>query len=406
MKIAMVSYHASPLAALGGVDEGGQNVHVAALSEAMARRGHEVTVYTRRDSDDLQDRRELPSGVVLEQVPAGPAKEIPKDDLLPYMAGFGSYLADRWAESPPDLVHAHFWMSGLASLVGAREMGVPVVQNYHSLGVVKRRYLGSRDSSPPGRVRLEKAIGHDVARIIATSSEEVFELVRMGISRRSINVVPCGVDAEAFTPEGPIAPRSDRPRLLCVSRLVEHKGIDTVLAALRKVPDAELVVAGGPEVAELESDPEYRRLAGIAQRARVADRVRFVGRVSRTEMPALIRSADLVVTVPWYEPLGIVSLEAMACGVPVVASAAGALVDTVVDGATGVHVPPRRPDALAFVLRRLLADPVRREGYGIAGVDRARVRYGMSRIAADTAAVYRQAAASSQPEIGRRPGGV
>jgi glycosyltransferase involved in cell wall biosynthesis len=392
MKIAMVSEHASPLAALGGVDAGGQNVHVAALSEALARRGHQVTVYTRRDSERLADRVELDSGVVVEHVPAGPAAEIGKDELLPHMGRFGEYLAMRWAEDRPDVVHAHFWMSGLASVVGTRRLGIPLVQTYHALGVVKQRYQGRRDSSPPGRIRLEKAIGHDAARIIATCSDEVFELVRMGIGRRSITVVPCGVDSGLFTPDGPVAPRTDRPRLLTVARLVERKGVDTVISALRKVAEAELVVAGGPPADQLPRDPEYQRLSAIAREAGVADRVRFVGQVPRQDMPPLIRSADIVVSVPWYEPFGIVPLEAMACGVPVVASAVGGLLDTVVDGATGVLVPPRRPDALAFALRQLIADPVRREAFGIAGADRAGARYHWDRIAADTAAVYAQVA--------------
>jgi glycosyltransferase involved in cell wall biosynthesis len=390
MKIAMVSEHASPLATLGGVDAGGQNVHVAALSDALARRGHQVTVYTRRDSDDLDDQVRLPSGVVVEHVPAGPSREIPKDKLLPHMPQFGEYLAKRWAEAEPHVVHAHFWMSGLASLVGARDLGIPVVQTYHALGVVKKRYQGSKDTSPTARLRLEKAIGHDAAHVVATCSDEVFELVRMGLRRRSISVVPCGVDTEQFTPEGPVAPRSDRPRLLTVSRLVERKGVDTVIAALRKVPDAELLVVGGPPASELKGDGEYRRLARIAERANVADRVRFLGSVPRVEMPSLIRSADLVVSVPWYEPFGMVPLEAMACGVPVVASAVGGLIDTVVDGATGVLVPPRRPDVLASALRHLLADPVRIQAYGIAGADRAQARYGWSRIANDTVNAYAQ----------------
>jgi D-inositol-3-phosphate glycosyltransferase len=396
MKIAMVSEHASPLAALGGVDAGGQNVHVAALSEALVRRGHQVTVYTRRDAEHLKDRMRLPSGVVVEHVPAGPPREIPKDELLPHMPAFGACLASRWVKDPPDVVHAHFWMSGLASLIGSRENGIPVVQTYHALGVVKQRYQGPADSSPAGRIRLEKAIGHDAARIIATCSDEVFELVRMGVNRRSISVVPCGVDADQFTPEGPAAARDSRYRLLAVSRLVPRKGIDTVIVALRKVPDAELVVVGGPDAADLPRDPEYRRLADIADRAGVADRVRFAGRVPRPQMPGLIRSADVVVSVPWYEPFGIVPLEAMACGVPVVASAVGGLIDTVVEGSTGLHVPPRRPDALAFVLRQLLADPVRREGFGIAGADRARARYSWGRVAADTAAVYAQVLGAPQ----------
>jgi glycosyltransferase involved in cell wall biosynthesis len=143
-----------------------------------------------------------------------------------------------------------------------------------------------------------------------------------------------------------------------------------------------------PDGDSLDADPEVARLRRVATERGVADRVVFAGRVGRDAMPALFRSADVVVAVPWYEPFGIVPLEAMACGVPVVASEVGGLQDTVCEGSTGELVPPRRPDVLAHRLRQLLADPIRREGYGLAGVDRARVRYSWDRVAKDTEHVY------------------
>jgi len=173
-----------------------------------------------------------------------------------------------------------------------------------------------------------------------------------------------------------------------VSRLVERKGIGEVVTALARLPGVELVVAGGPPAGELGRDPEARRLAAVAERVEVADRVRLLGRVGRADLPALYRSADLVVSVPWYEPFGIVPLEAMACGVPMVVSAVGGLVDGVVDGVTGVHVPPRRPALLADAVGGLLADPERRAALGAAGARRARRRYGWDRIAGSTLDVY------------------
>jgi glycosyltransferase involved in cell wall biosynthesis len=211
----------------------------------------------------------------------------------------------------------------------------------------------------------------------------------MGADLRRVAVVPCGVDLHLFRADGPAAPRSVAThRLLVVSRLVERKGIGDAVAALAGIPGAELVVAGGPPAAELDRDPEARRLTALAERAGVAGRVRLLGRVGRDELPALYRSADLVVNVPWYEPFGIVPLEAMACGVPVVASAVGGLVDSVVDGVTGVHVPPRRPRLLAAAVGGLLADPERRAALGATGGRRARRRYGWDRIARGTMEVY------------------
>ncbi|MBD0282896.1 MAG: glycosyltransferase [Thermoleophilaceae bacterium] len=389
MRVAMVSEHASPLAALGGVDAGGQNVHVAALAGAIARRGIQVVVYTRRDDERRPERVRMSPGVEVCHVRAGPPRPISKDELLPYMDDFAERLHGAWRRERPDVVHAHFWMSGSTSLRAARELGIPMVQTFHALGVVKRRYQGDKDTSPAGRVEIEKDIVRRADRIVATCTDEVFELIRMGASNADLTVIPCGVDLELFRPDGPSEPRTPgRARLACVGRLVERKGIGNVISALALLPDVELVVAGGPNRAELDADPEARRLGALAEEVGVADRVELRGRLEREELPPLLRSCDALVTAPWYEPFGIVSLEAMACGVPVVASAVGGLIDTVVDGLTGVHVPPRDPERLAAALSPLLADAERRAAYGRAGLERARRLYDWNRIATATLDVY------------------
>jgi D-inositol-3-phosphate glycosyltransferase len=142
MKIAMVSEHASPLAMRGGVDAGGQNVHVAELSAGLARRGHRVTVYSRRDDPDLPELVETPHGYTVFHVPAGPPEHLPKDELLRYMGPFAQYLDAQWTEDRPDVTHAHFWMSGIATQLAARHLNLPAVQTFHALGVVKRRHQG------------------------------------------------------------------------------------------------------------------------------------------------------------------------------------------------------------------------------------------------------------------------
>ena len=393
MRIAMVSEHASPLATLGGVDAGGQNVHVAALATELARQGAEVVVHTRRDDPDLPRRVELAPGVVVDHVDAGPPEPVPKDELLPYMGAFADDLSAQWRADRPEVVHAHFWTSGLAAVDAARPLGVPVVQTFHALGVVRRRYQGEKDTSPPERLELERDLLRRVDHVVATCSDEVFELVRLGASHGRVTAIPCGVDLDVFTPEGRRCRR--RPgmrRLLSLGRLVERKGVGNAISALAHVPDAELVVAGGPPREALGDDPEARRLLGLAREAGVEQRVDLRGRVGRADVAALLRSSDAVVCVPWYEPFGIVPLEAMACGVPVVAAAVGGMVDTVVDGVTGVHVPPRDPERLAEALRSLLADEERRAAFGAAGVERARRRYGWPRVAAATLDVYARVA--------------
>jgi D-inositol-3-phosphate glycosyltransferase len=389
VKVAMVSEHASPLAVLGGVDSGGQNVHVAALAEAMAQQGAEVTVYTRRDDPALPRRVEYVCGVTVEHVDAGPPQPIEKDRLLPFMGEFARYLNQRWNEERPDVVHSHFWMSGKATLDGGMPLGIPIIETFHALGIEKRRHQGKKDTSPASRLDEERRIARDANRIIATASAEAFELVRMGADKSKIAVVPCGVDLRLFQPLGPAEGRDRRrKRLVCLSRLVERKGIADVINALTLLPGVELVVAGGPDADHLDEDPEARRLRQLAADLGIADRVVFRGRIERTKVPALLRSADAVVCYPWYEPFGIVPLEAMACGVPVVVAQVGGLVDSVVDGVTGIHVPPRAPVALAEALRNLLKDEKRCIELALAGTRRANRRYGWARIASDTLAVY------------------
>ncbi|MEZ2388984.1 glycosyltransferase [bacterium RCC_150] len=421
MKISMVSEHASPLAALGGVDAGGQNVHVAALSAALARRGHRVTVYTRRDSTKLPARVRVMRGFEVVHVDAGPPCHVPKDELLPYMGALADGMVDDWAREAPDIVHAHFWMSGLAALKAVRRklaiqepgnisgVPIPVVQTFHALGTVKRRHQGADDTSPVERRHLEPLVGRSVDRILATCSDEVLELKAMSIDTAKVSIAPCGVDLKRFTPEGDVEPRNRSHRILSVGRLVPRKGVDLViqsLAILREsgISDVELVIAGGGGEGEgLTMDPEARRLQDVADKYGVRDLVSFRGQVSRDAMPALFRSADVVACTPWYEPFGIVPLEAMACGVPVVAAAVGGLQDSVVHGKTGLHVPPRDPAAIAAALHSLLDDPARARELGNAGRRHAQSRFSWELVAAESEKAYllavRQAAAAAEAAV-------
>jgi D-inositol-3-phosphate glycosyltransferase len=405
-RVALVSEHASPLATLGEVDAGGQNVHVAALAEHLARRGLEVAVYTRRDGPDLPPVVATPHGYDVVHIDAGPARPVAKDALLPFMGTFADGLREAWRNGRrPDLVHAHFWMSGLASCAAAQPLDLPVVQTFHALGTVKRRQQGAKDTSPATRIDVEARLVRDVDHTIATCSDEVFELVRMGGDRWRMSVIPCGVDLRQFTPEGPSAPRGRRPRVLVVGRLVERKGVGNVIEALADVPGVELVIAGGSDRAHLAEEPSAARLAAVARRCGVEDRVELVGCMDHDELPRLMRSADLVVCAPWYEPFGIVPLEAMACGRPVLASAVGGLVDTVVDGVTGRHVPPRRPDRLAAAMREMIADPDALSAMGRAARRRVEERYGWSRVTASTIACYDAVLARAWGPVAAQPGG-
>ena len=236
------------------------------------------------------------------------------------------------------------------------------------------------------------------AAIVATSTDEVLELGRMDIATGKVRVVPCGVDPSAFSASGPSVPKDVRHRILSVGRLVPRKGVDIAIDALARLvkagEDAELVVLGSSG-GSAEADPEIARLAESARASGVADRVRFMGQVDQAELPRWYRSADAVVCTPWYEPFGIVPLEAMGCGVPVVAAAVGGLRDTVVDEGTGLLVPPFDADATAAAISRLFDDEELRSELGRAGRERVRTKYTWRQVARETAEVYERLAATT-----------
>ena len=379
MRVAMISEHASPLGL------GGQHSHVADLSTALAELGHEVRVYTRRDGPDLPAVVGLSAGVKVVHVPAGPAEKIPADLLLPHMGDFARWLGNEWREGDwkPTVAHAHFWTSGLAAVTAARQVGIPVVQSFHELADAEATATG------PSRAGYERALGRAVDRVVAQSQDEVRGLVRIGVPRTQLTLVPAGVDSARFSPDGPAADRDPaRPRILSVGRLVERKGFGDVIQAMRYVPGAECVVVGGPPAEQLKADPQARRLRALAEQFRVADRFRLIGGVPAKDMPRWYRSADVLVAAPWQEQFELAPLEAMACGVPVIGTTVGGLTDTVVDGLTGDLVPARDPRALGSALRRLVNDRVRHFAYATAALDRARQAYSWKRVAAQVGSVY------------------
>ncbi|QZY51810.1 glycosyltransferase [Leucobacter tenebrionis] len=398
MRISMVSEHASPLAPPGSVDSGGQNVHVAALSRALAARGHTVTVYTRRDDAALPTRVALCPGVDVVHLTAGPAHRVPKDELLPYMGVLAEELAASWRYDPPDVVHSHFWMSGIAALEGARllpeHQRPAVAHTFHALGSVKRRHQGASDTSPAERADLEPRVGQQADAVIATCDDEVDELRALGVPSHRIEVAPCGVDPVEFDTRGPVEPRGASHRLLTVGRIVPRKGMDLAVRAiplLRELgfDDVELEIIGSGDAVG-GRDAELERLAALAEELGVADRIHLRGQVARDRMPALLRSADAVICAPWYEPFGIVPLESMACGTPVIAAAVGGLRDSVVDGITGLHVPPRDPAAIAEAAARLLGDEPFRRALGAAGRGRIEAGYTWASVAQQTEHIYQR----------------
>ena len=399
MKIAIVAQHATPLRPCAdGSGPRPDDAGLVDLTRVLARQGHQVTVYCEKRHADLPDRAELGDGAWVEHITASrrTARLTNDDDLLARVPGFSEPLRARWLHDRPDVVHAVRWTSGLAALSAARDLGIPVVQSFSSLGVAERRDHGAGGSdtpAPQARMRLEPAIGRSAAAVVAASSAEGSDLTRLGVPRTSVRCVPWGVNTDEFAPEGPIATRDGRSRLLTAADLTERAPLETLLRALAKVPEAELMIVGGPVRSRLGSDAAYQGLFAMTGALGLTDRVVFTGQVDRTSMPGLLRSADLVLSTCSYDPSGVTSLEAMACGRPVLAPPTGGHVDAVVDGTTGIIIPPGKPALLAQRIRQLLAHPMMLEAYGVAAADRARSRYSWDRIAAETIAVYERAAA-------------
>jgi len=403
MRIAMISEHASPLAMLGGADGGGQNVYVAQLSRQLAAMGHEIDVFTRREAAGVPQIVDYAPGVRVIHVDAGPARIIPKEKLLPLMDGFADEIRLFFAEhGVPDLIHAHFFMSGLVGIELARSHDIPSVVTFHALGKVRRLHQKSADGFPDARFSIEERIVAEADRIIAECPEDERDLLALyGADPLRLRMVPCGFDPYEFAPVDRAEARrklglpADAPIALQLGRMVPRKGVDTAIEALAHCPaDARLVVVGGsspdPDPAR---EPELARLIAVAEAAGVRDRVIFTGSRARDMLKFYYSAADLFVTAPWYEPFGITPLEAMACAAPVVGSDVGGLRYTIADGETGLRVPPRDPAALGRAMHALMSDRARAQAMGRAGLERVRERFTWRQVALQMEEVYRETTA-------------
>lgn len=258
-RIALVSEHASPLTAPGQLDAGSQNVYVAALSAALCGLGHEVVVYTRRTAPRVPSRVRTQAGYEVVHVHSGPSRKLAEGEATARVTDFARFLSTDWNAKRPDVVHAQGWLSGITAVLGARTRQVPVVQTFHT--------LGSADRS----LAVERLLGQEVARVVATHSDEADDVLRMGICESKVSVIPHGVDLKLFTPHGAIAPRDRARRVVTIGQLVPHQGFDDLIRALSTVEDTELVIMrrvrertaarrpGGETAADARSCPRRRR---------------------------------------------------------------------------------------------------------------------------------------------------
>jgi glycosyltransferase involved in cell wall biosynthesis len=381
MRIALITA-CNPLAPAADVT--GQP---ACVARALASQGHRVTIYARQDGTTGAGRSVLGRGISVEHVQAGPAAQLSGEEAARHMPQMAACLAARFQASRPDVVHAFGWVSGLAALGAVRGLDIPLVQTFGSLAAAEHR--DNRGASVcASRMRLETLIGRKAAAVLASSSQEAADLARLGVQRSSIRVVPCGVDTDVFSPDGEQASRGSRTRIVAFAPADQAPGLQAVLRAVSLIPDAELVIAGGPDSRHLPRTGPFRELAQLARELRMRSRVKFAGQVGTVRLAALLRSADVVVSAASYEPAGLGAIQAMACGTPVIVSAVGGHRDAVIDGTTGLLIAPDQPGLLAHRLRRLLATPAMLHAYGIAAADRARSRHSLDRIGRETSAAY------------------
>ncbi len=384
MRIAMISYHTCPLATLGGKDTGGMNVYVRDLTRSLGRSGIKVDVFTRSQDEHVPHvLHDLGYGNRVVHVPAGPEVPLPKQELTAFLPQFVKGIQDftRNKGIRYDLIHSHYWMSGLAALELKAAWNVPVLHMFHTLGQMKNRVAQSpEEMEGEYRIEGERKVLQEADRIIAATPAELAQLQWLYQAHsEKIDVIPPGVDTGRFYPihndeakEFIGVPPEDQ-MLLFVGRIEPLKGLDVLIEAIghycrerrQEKPRLFLAVIGG----EADTSPEtmtaeMARLQALRESYGVTDVVTFLGKRSQDTLPYYYSAAEAVVMPSQYESFGMVALEAMACGTPVVASQVGGLAFLVQDGVTGYTVPAGDPEALCYRLKTLINDKELRKKMG------------------------------------------
>ena len=407
MRIAMVSAHTSPLAPLGGRETGGMNVYVLELSRELARLGYEIDIFTRRDGD-LPRVEEVAPNLRLVRIEAGPAEPIEKEAIVDHLPDFYRQMVTFAADQPPyAMVHSHYWQSGWAGGLFARRLGLPHVTMFHTLGEVKNRARIS-EQEPRLRIKHERTIARRANAIVTASEHERVLLQRYyGADPRHMHTIPCGVDLDVFTPRDRGAARRllqlppDSPVITWVGRLEKLKGVDILVGAVAQLAERDftlLIVGGDDRASSLR-----RELEEQARELGVSANVRFEGAVAHDRLPLYYSAADVCVVPSYYESFGLVAVEAMACGTPVVASRVGGLVSTVTDGVTGYLIPWRCPEPFAEKLEVLLNNPELRANFSRAA-RRSVERFRWSRVGLQVAAMYDEVIAEHRARAGENEG--
>jgi D-inositol-3-phosphate glycosyltransferase len=406
MNIAMLSYHTCPLATLGGKDTGGMNVYVRDLTRELGRMGIHVDVFTRSQDEHVPHvLHDLGYGNRVVHVPAGPETPCPKQEMASYIPEFVEGIKKFTEEKglQYDLIHSHYWMSGLAAeALSDAWGGTPIVQMFHTLGEMKNRVAQSEaEREGAYRVDGERHVLARVDRVIAATPAEQAQLEWLyKADMRKVTVVPPGVDVGHFYPIPVDEARQfiglapDARMILFVGRIERLKGLDTLIKAVACLSVQSLVepvhlavIGGDPDAAPVEMSAEMTRIQKMCDDLTVGKMVAFLGKRNQDTLPYYYSAADVVVMPSHYESFGMVALEAMACGTPVIASQVGGLAYLVQDGVTGYHVPDGDDKILCEKLTALLGDASLRQQLGQNAAKNAQ-NYAWENIAGQIVGVY------------------
>jgi D-inositol-3-phosphate glycosyltransferase len=416
MRVAMLSYHTCPLATLGGKDTGGMSVYVRDLSRELGRRGIGLDVFTRsQDEHQPHVKEDLGHGNRVIHIPAGVEVPLPKDILYQHVPEFVGGVREfaRAQGAAYDLIHSHYWLSGVAARSLRAAWGAPFIQMFHTLGHMKNRVAanpGEREGDL--RLREETALLRDADRVIAATPAELAQLqwlYRADVSR--VTVVPPGVDLNLFYPR-PAAQAKRRlgidpaiQLLLYVGRIEPLKGIETLFEAVARLRDLGVcecnqmcvaIIGGDPSSSRASQNAEVERLKQLRAQLGLSELVTFLGAQDQDALPDYYAAAEAVIMPSHYESFGMVALEAMACGTPVIASEVGGLAYLVRDGETGFHVPDSDPQILAERICEIITDELLRRELGEQAARHAR-GYAWPIIADQILAVYEMVLEKRQP---------
>lgn len=382
-RIAMLSVHTSPLAALGGEKTGGMNVYIREFSRELARRGILVDIFTRATTPDQPlIETTLGPNVRVINIVAGPPRHIPVDEVEHYLPDFAQGVQQfaQQADQRYRLIYSHYWLSGLVAERLRTVWGpLPIVQMFHTLGHLKNQVAQSpSDQASPARLAGERRVMRLADRLIAATHTERNQMIDFyGADPEKIVIIPPGVDLQRFQSMAKAQARAkvdlpaEHTNILFTGRIEPLKGIDTLLRATALLRHQHPALMAGAKVTIIGGDPtaaprdaELARLYHLQCTLQLCDLVDFVGAKEQADLVHYFAAADLVVMPSDYESFGMVALEAMATGTPVIASAVGGLVHLVQDGETGLTVPPRDPAALAERIYELVSNPELRARLG------------------------------------------